>query len=380
MNIIVLAKDYPPTIGGVENYSYYLAEGLGKRHKVQVITFEGKNNENTFIDHVTVKRIKFGRQVSELLKGIGLFFYLLCRLLGKKIDIVYATTWKVALPAVLIKRLFGYRLFITCHGAEITRHKKSRMLMWLMKKTFSISDKIITVSEFTKSIVHEYSDEINEKVKVVYNGIDIGSLKRYSLKEARNELLLPQEKFIITTISRIDSRKGHELVIRSIPKIIKEDTEFLYVIIGNGPNKNYLEQLVIDMNLKDYVEFKGFVSSKLLDYYYSATDVFVMVNTMDDDLDFEGFGLVFAEAGYYYKPSIGGNNAGPREVISDGETGLLVNSNENDVSTALMYFFSNKSKIQEFGYNANKRMGDLFTIDKMVEGVDKIICEKDMIY
>ncbi|GAF02036.1 glycosyltransferase family 4 protein [Saccharicrinis fermentans] len=375
MNILLLAKDYPPTIGGVENYSYYLAEGLGKTNAVKVVTFRGKNNENTWEDNVSVKRINLGFKISEVFKGVLLFFSLFICLLKERVDVVYATTWKVAIPAAVLKWMFRYELMITCHGAEVTRHKKSKVLMSLMNWVFCKSDKIVAVSAFTKSKVHEYSDVSDRKVTVVYNGIDSDKLKPYSLIDARRKLLLPENKFIITTISRVDSRKGHELVIRSIPKIIEQQTDFLYVIVGNGPNKSYLETLVKDLKLDDFVLFKGFVASELLDFYYSATNLFVMVNTLKDDKDFEGFGLVFAEAGYYSKPVIGGKNGGPCEVILDGKTGFLVEESISEIEERILYFMNNKNKLIEFGSNAFEWTNNMFTIDKMIEGITKVVLE-----
>src|SRR5690554_5081008 len=128
MKILLLAKDYPPAVGGVENYSYHVAEGLGQMHQVEVLTFRsGRSNLTTGKDSVKVTRIGCLSN-SEAIKGLQLLFHLFLKLLFSTGCVVYATTWKVAAPAMLLKSIFRFPLILVCHGAEITRHRDSKAL------------------------------------------------------------------------------------------------------------------------------------------------------------------------------------------------------------------------------------------------------------
>jgi phosphatidylinositol alpha-1,6-mannosyltransferase len=373
MNILLLAKDYPPTIGGVENYSYYVAEGLSKLHNVSVLTFRGKNKENTWEDNVKVHRINayvFG----EKFKGLFFLFALLFKLLINSYDVVFATTWKVGYPAALLKRFFKFKLILACHGAEVTRHKANIQLMKKMKLVLSESEKIICVSHFTKNKVLEYSNVSEDKVFVVPNGLDLTKMRIHSRQESRDKLSLKTDLVYALTVSRIDRRKGHELVINAVSEIIKTKPNFRYLIVGNGPYKNKLEKQVEKLDLSEYVIFKGYVESEFMDYYYSAVDMFIMVNTMEDDTDFEGFGLVFAEAGYYSLPLIGGDNAGPKEVILHNNSGILVNSDAESIKYAIQRFLDKPELGVQMGKAARQNTCKEFNVNKMIDKINDIFC------
>jgi phosphatidylinositol alpha-1,6-mannosyltransferase len=373
MKIILLAKDYPPTIGGVENYSFSIAEGLGEFYDLEVLTFFSKKNSRVDLkDSVQVTRINSFIS-SELTKGIFLFFFLIGRLFKNKDTIVFATTWKVAIPAYLLKYFLRFKLVVVCHGAEITRHKESWILMRIMRNVIAVSDRIIAVSCFTKSIVLKYTGAFEESVSVVPNGIDLRKLAPKNKQMAREFLGLSAGLFVVGTISRIDYRKGHEVVIRAIPEIVKARPDFLYLIVGDGPNRAHLENLVNDLGVSGFVRFSGFVNARDLDYYYSSFDIFVMINEMNSDKDFEGFGLVFAEAGFYGKPLIGGNNSGPKEVIEHGYSGLLVESSKEAVATAILEFVRIPGLVESYGINARNRTISKFSVDNMVRLTNEVI-------
>ena len=375
MKVLLLAKDYPPTIGGVENYSYYIAEGLGSNHKVQVLTFKGRDRENTWPDSVHVKRINLGTKVSEKIKGLFLIIYLFFYVLIKKPDCVFATTWKVAYPAGMLKKLFSYKLVITCHGAEITRHMDSTITMHRMKETLAVADHLIAVSEYTKSKTIEYAHVPADKITVVPNGVDLSRMNVIPKGEARKRIGFENDCFYALTVSRVDSRKGHEKVLKAIPLIVEKFPHFRYVIVGNGPEKEKLQKICVDLNIKSFVNFAGYVETELLDYYYSAADTFVMINTMTDDRDFEGFGLVFAEAGFYRLPLIGGNNSGPKEVIMNKESGFLINGDIDSVVNSMVKLINDHKSLMKFGAKARELTCEKFNVDCMVEKTHSLISE-----
>ncbi|TRX72005.1 glycosyltransferase family 4 protein [Carboxylicivirga sp. M1479] len=375
MKILILSKDYPPTIGGVENYSYYIAEGLGRNNDVQVLTFKGRDKENTWPDTVRVKRISLGIKVPEAVKGLFLVLYLFFNALIKKPDYVFATTWKVGYPAMLLKKLFSYKLVITCHGAEITRHKDSSDTMDRMKETLSVADQLIAVSEFTKAKTIEYASVSADKVTVVPNGVDLSKMNVIPKEKARKRIGFEKDCFYALTVSRVDSRKGHEKVLSAIPSILDKYPHFRYVIVGNGPEKEKLQKLCVELGIDSIVRFAGYVESELLDYYYSAADTFVMINTMTDDKDFEGFGLVFAEAGYYGLPLIGGNNSGPKEVIVHNESGFLINGDVDSVVASVTTLMRDAESCKKLGEKAKELTCKRFSVDYMVENTNLLLNE-----
>ncbi|MEP3387668.1 MAG: glycosyltransferase family 4 protein [Reichenbachiella sp.] len=375
MNILIVAKDYPPKVGGVENYSQNLAEGLKEHHHCQVLTFAAKNSPISKSDGINVKRIHPIIE-SEIVKSIQLSLMILWVLMTSKINVICATTWKVATPTLLLKYFFKFRLFITVHGAEITRHQDSRLAMKVMNRVLNSAYRIISVSEFTKKMTLEYCTKLKaSNIHVVANGIHFENLKPISSNIARQKLKLPQNGPILLTISRIDNRKGQGIIIEAIPELLKAHPSLKYVIVGDGPLRSSLQEKVKQLNIVDHVIFTGFVDFAELDLYYSACDIFVLLNTMKSDKDFEGFGLVFAEAAYYKKPSIAGNNGGPKEVIENGVTGYLIEPNTKNFIELFKKIDIRPENLTNIGEFAYQRTIDRYDIKKMIRITNSIIIQ-----
>ena len=106
------------------------------------------------------------------------------------------------------------------------------------------------------------------------------------------------------TVSRLASSeryKGHDRVIRSLPRVLLKHPETIYLIVGDGDDRPRLEALASEFGVRDKVRFAGLVAGEELPDYFRLADVFVMPSTG------EGFGIVFLEAMACGIDVIGGN-------------------------------------------------------------------------
>ena len=139
--------------------------------------------------------------------------------------------------------------------------------------------------------------------------------------------LSEHELSIVLTLSRLVSRKGHDLVIRALPEILRAVPRALYVIAGppNPPYEERLRSLARDLGVSDALLFLGYVASDEMADLYSAADVYVMTSrTQSGDDNFEGFGITYLEANACGVPVVGADSGGVADAIADGETGYLV--------------------------------------------------------
>ena len=98
--------------------------------------------------------------------------------------------------------------------------------------------------------------------------------------------------------------------------------------MGRGSIEAELRALANQLNLQDKVVFAGFVTDDKLNQHYNLADIVAMPNT-EEAGDIEGFGMVFLEANAAGKPVIGGRSGGTAEAVADGESGFLVDSDED---------------------------------------------------
>lgn len=368
MKILILSKGYPPTVGGVENYSQIIAEGLANSLNVNVLTF----NESNFSDNKIDNRVKVKRLFKtkfEAFNAVIFFIALLRTIFSQKPAIVLATTWKIGLPYALLSFFIRIPFIVTAHGAEITRHQDSKILLKFMRLTFSKANAITAVSNFTAYKLKEYINLNHTKINVIWNGVEEKTIPESDQEQAREKIGFKKAEKLLLTVSRLDNRKGHDVVIQCLPEIIKVHPSVKYVIVGTGPTKEKLSKLAKQLDLLNkHVFFIGYVSDEVLQYYYQATDIFIMLNQMKDDKDFEGFGLVFAEAGLFSKMCIAGDNGGPSEVIIDNVTGYLINPEEKlNVINTINEIFLDHEKIIMMGKKNNERTINNFTRKIMIQ-------------
>ncbi|MDA2932747.1 glycosyltransferase family 4 protein [Acidobacteria bacterium AH-259-D05] len=155
----------------------------------------------------------------------------------------------------------------------------------------------------------------------------------------------------ILTVARLVERKGHDMVLLALPKVLKDIPHAVYLIVGDGPERARLEKLAHKLGLTSHVRFVGQVPDTLP--YYRLCDVFIMVSrSIPQKGDFEGFGLVFLEANACGKPVIGGQAGGVPDAIKDEQTGLLVNpQSPHEIASALIRLMSNRSFAAQLGAN-----------------------------
>jgi glycosyltransferase involved in cell wall biosynthesis len=123
------------------------------------------------------------------------------------------------------------------------------------------------------------------------------------------------------------------------------------IMVGDGELftsvQDYISNNKLDIRL---VGWKTNVSN-----FLAASDILLLTSKN------EGFGMVIAEAGWYGKPTISTKVGGVTEFITNGETGVLVDSNEDDISDAILLLFEDRSLMNKIGENAKKQTNSLFT-------------------
>ncbi len=179
-----------------------------------------------------------------------------------------------------------------------------------------------------------------ERIHKLTPGVDI---KRFQPLAPSLELIdryRLKGKKVLLTVARLVPRKGHQVVIRALPKVLQEIPDLHYLIVGAGAERNNLAKIVRELNLDDAVTFAGDVPHERISEFYNLCDVFIMANRLEPEGDVESFGMVFTEANAVGKPVIGGKSGGASEAILEGVTGYLVDPNSTEhVADRLLKLF-----------------------------------------
>ncbi len=204
--------------------------------------------------------------------------------------------------------------------------ERSRELTVLTQRVYRSAALAIANSKNTASILQRFGVPAR-RIRIVYPGVDVQRFTPDIDGRSVRRQFAPKGETLILSVGRLQRRKGHDTTIRAIAALRERSVNVRYVIVGDGEDLRYLQDLASTLGVADSVVFAGEISADQLPAFYSACDVFVLANRIEQG-DIEGFGIVFLEAASAGKPSIGGRSGGVPEAVADGETGLLVSGTD----------------------------------------------------
>ena len=343
MKIYIITQNFPPSIGGIQTVMYSIAKDLSSMGN-EVFVFPDHRFKE--VDSFKVKNIispKFFRHyIKKFLLSIN----------GQEESIIICDTWK-SVKAVP-KKFKNIVLF--AHGQEFLKLKnKKRILSSLLRAKL-----LITSSKYTYDLIINNWTIPHLNLNVLYPTYHIKKL--LFKKNSFNKIT----KFI--SICRIEKRKGLLQSLISLKKIELKGHDFVWDIIGDGPQLDELKQKCFDLNLEKKVSFHGRVKSdKIKNNFLKNSDIFLMP-TFQDQYSIEGFGLTYIEAARFGIPSIAGVSGGSSEAVINRKTGWCVDPNDNDkLIDIIEKTLVNKKERRQFGNNALKRFEEELNGEKAIQ-------------
>lgn len=234
-------------------------------------------------------------------------------------------------------------------------------LAMLEKETAHKATVIVTISNYSLEKIQSYYGVEKSKVRIVPNGVDVEKFKPMKAQDARQQFGLGVEPCVLFVGSLIP-RKGLNFLVESAKKIVKENADTKFLIVGEGPLKAQLTISLESANLSGNFKFFGNLKDDALSAIYNCADVFVLPSIQ------EGQGIVLLEAQASGKSVVGFDVGGVNEAVANGETGLLVKEGSTDELTdALLRLLSDKPLREKIGANGRRFMTEQFTWDICAE-------------
>jgi glycosyltransferase involved in cell wall biosynthesis len=362
-------------VGGGRTAAYYLALNMAlKGHEVAVFT-TSVNSKSTVERYRNIKIYRYGTNFS--LESGRFSLGLLKKPIKYPIDLIHV---HVSVPMGDIAGLRYAKkknipLVVTYHndlvggfGSFIRQIGIYFYNKYLLDKVLSYADVIISPSECyinESSFLGKYRD----KIVVIPNGIDLRKFDiPHSKDECREKLGLPLNDEIILFLGTLGPHKGPDILLKAMPKIIKEIPNTKLIFVGGGTMREELERLCKKMGVEKYVKFAGFVEEDLKPFYYRTADVFALPSTMRH----ESFGIVNLEAMACGVPIVASKIGGVPDVVKDKENGLLVPPKDSSaLAEAIIYLLGNEDIREKMGKNERKRVGD-YSWEMIAEETEKV--------
>ena len=192
---------------------------------------------------------------------------------------------------------------------------------------------------------------------VITHGADFAPAAPADVQRVRAQYALG-EKFIWLTVNFLHPRKRIDLFLRAFAQFKTRVPNAVALVVGSGPENDALQTLARELQIADAVRFTGFIPDAQLPALYGASDVYV--HTCKN----ESFGLSVLEASAAGLPVVAVNEGGPREIIADGETGILVNATTDAIADAVYALSQDNAKRLALGAAGKQRVTALYSWER----------------
>ena len=342
---------------------------LSQRWEVRVLApASPATTATTPASGVTVRRTRAGWGGPE---GYAALAEMTLRCAGERVDIVVAGHAAV-LPAAIAGGKGRVPVVGFLYGSELWNPPIRRLLHGLGSRVTAW----IAISEFTAREAVMLGLPA-ERVHVAPPGADICPVPD-DADDRLASLCLVDDRgpvpFFLTVSRLAEPHKGHEALLRIAPALRAVDPRFRYVVCGDGPLRARLQRTAAASGSDEIVTWTGEVDEATKAALLAGCRALTMVSReARGAAQFEGFGLVYLEAGLHGRPSIAGRAGGVTEVVDDGESGLLV-----DPDDPIALFAAGEQLLRDtdladrLGRGARRRASD-FTWPRCAAQVEAVI-------
>jgi len=252
---------------------------------------------------------------------------------GEQVDLLHAHQYTPFFYSA-ISRFLGSRIpvLFTEHGRHHPDHPsvKRKLANRLLLRRH---DRVVAVGEAVRQALIHNEGIAPGRVEVIYNGIP---LERFNLRlttsqrmAIRTEIGLEPDDLMLIQVARLDYLKDHATAIRTVERLVPRKGNARLVLVGEGPERATIQDLVRDRGLEGHVKFLGLRTDvpRLL----AAADIALLTSIS------EGIPLTLIEAMAAGLPVVATRVGGVPEVVVDGETGLLAPAGDDRALAELVF-------------------------------------------
>lgn len=327
LRILIVNYEFPPLGGGGGVATYDLALEWKKAGQVDVLTsnfadlpsYENMDGINVYRTRIFFRKSRDAATFISMLSYVFTGFFKGISLARKNRYDVINTHFAVPSGPLgyILSRIFRIPNVLSLHGGDIYDPSKklsphdSFIFSRVVKFILNAADRIVAQSTNTRDNAIKYYNPAKD-VEV----IPLAFHPPAEVKVSRKELNLEKDMFYVITVGRLIKRKSLQTLIRAMGIIKKKNIRLL--IVGDGPEREYLDSVVKETGTSGRITFLGFLDDMDKYRYLKASDLFALTSLH------EGFGIVFMEAMHTGLPIVCTNHGGQVDFLKQRENAILI--------------------------------------------------------
>lgn len=251
------------------------------------------------------------------INGFRVFFKLLA--LTQRCDVVFAlqdgtpTYLSILAGSILRRPVIGWMQTAWSHNLKVidSWHK------YCSKLLYPLADQFIAVSNGAAEDLRRLSPRLAHKVACIPNPVSLAEMHELANGPLPEWTGAVFAKRTVMSLGRIIPSKGFDRLLKAFHRLIQQGWDLHLLILGEGPERKFLQNLAYDLRIQDRVFTPGYVEN--IYPFFKRASVFVLSSF------YEGLPTVLIEALALGLPAVSTNcPAGPEEILDHGQAGLLV--------------------------------------------------------
>ena len=368
MKILLTSDWYKPIVNGVVTSVVNLKKELEERgHEVKVLTLSPTYASYKKEDVYYIKSLNLEMIYPNVRATLPHVEGLIQELINWKPDIVHSQCEFMTFSyAVKISKKCKAPLLHTYHtiyedyihylpgglsSRKLGAAFEKKIVAQFSRNVLNKTDQVIVPTEKVEKILKKY--EVEEPISVIPTGIDLknfqGRMSKAECENLKRQWHIPLENQVLVSVGRLAREKNLEEILNYFARLIYEEGKqnLTLLIVGDGPDRERLEEISKNLSLTDKVIFTGMVNPNDVGIYYQLGDIFVCASNSETQ------GITYIEALASGRPALCRKDECLNQVITDGYNGFQYETYEY-FKMHLEYILQNKARKAEMGLRAKE--------------------------
>lgn len=377
MRHLFVTQDYGPDLGGMARRHVELCRRFGNDETTMSVSTVASRGAEAFDRHESYSiyrqpfpferanrfsnQLRWARWLTS--RRAPDFDVLHC---GNIRPVGYAVRW------VHRKRRTPYLLYV--NGGDLLRERRKAQRSAVKRQTaqwiFGQAAGIVATSKWVADLSAEVMSQVGVVQQPPVAALDLGT-DPVHFNPSRDSGALRRrwgvgDAPLILTVARLVPHKGQDMGIRALASLTRDFPGLRYIMVGEGHDELRLRALARELGVTDKVGFVGPMRDDELPEAYATSTIYLGASRVDKEINVEGFGISFLEAGASGIPSVAGDSGGVRSAVRDGETGIVVPPTDADaIADALRSLLINPERRKQMGHAARLAVETHYNWDRV---------------
>jgi phosphatidylinositol alpha-1,6-mannosyltransferase len=348
-SILFLTHHFPPEIGGIQTrIDNYMKTLRRMGIKIEVLFFSVRRESLDLIDETDFKVMARPGSISYLPRNLATIVRIAVR---ERVDVIHVfsgASTLVSIAALALGRALGVPSAISFFGREeFDLQKPSQRVGFPI--ACALSSSILVNTAYTATLLPR---KYQKKARVILGGA-----------EAPHGVLNSSPGKTVLFVGRLVKSKGVDDLVAAFKEVHGRIPDAKLVVVGDGPERRALEQLVESSGMRTSVRFTGVLRGERLESEYQNCAVVVLPSkSVPGEVVTETFGFSLVEGAMHGKPLVGSDQGGIPEIIANNYNGILVpEANQSKLAAALESILVDKESADRLGRNSLRLAEERFT-------------------